>query len=332
MGAILTFLTELALSRKSVTIMVLVLLLAAGIYSYNQLQREELPDISFGTIFVYSGYQQSDPATIAKEVSTPIEDAILGMPGLEHVTSISTSGLSVVTANFTTGADIQSAEDKIRSEVSGLNLPEADWGPRVIRLTSYIFPVMLLSVTGQRDAVSLQRIVDKQILPPLEAVDGVYDVQVLGSISERVSVIVDPVLLDEYDLTIQHVADAVGGNSIDLSAGSITRNERSIILRTYHGYDSLDAIRNVPIGFARNSSPPDGNANPVLVSDVAEVVIDTPEADTISRTNGQPSVSLNVLRLPEGNTIAMTKELLAVIDSLELPPDVQLRALTNDGP
>ena len=329
---ILTFLTELALSRKSVTIMVLVLLLVAGIYSYNQLQQELFPDISFGTIFVYSGYQQSDPATIAKEVSTPIEDAILGMPGLEHVTSTSTSGLSVVTANFTPGADMPSAEEKIRSEVSGLNLPEADWGPRVIRLTSDIFPVMLLSVTGQRDAASLQRIVNKQILPPLEAVEGVYDVQVQGGISERVSVIVDPVLLDEYDLTIQHVADAVGGNSIDLSAGSITRNERSIILRTYHGYDSLDAIRDVPIGFARISSPPDGNANPIMVSDVAEVVIDTPEADTISRTNGQPSVSLNVLRLPEGNTIAMTKELLAVIDSLELPPDVQLRALTNDGP
>ena len=311
--------------------MVMVLLLAAGIYSYNRLQQELFPDISFGTIYVYSGYQQSDPATIAEEVTTPIEDAILGMPGLEQVTSISTPQLSVVTANFTTGADIDSAEEEIRSEISGLNLPEADWGPTIIRLTSDIFPVMWLSVTGLRDIPSLQRIVDDRILPPLEAVDGVYDVQVQGGIAERVSVIVDPALLDEYDLTIQHVANAVGGNSIDLSAGSIIQGEQSVILRTYHGYDNLDVIRNVPVGFARNAASP-GDVKPILVSDVAEVVIDTPEADTVSRTNGQPSVSLSVLRLPEGNTIAITNELLAVIDSLELPPDVQLRVLYNDGP
>ena len=334
----MTFLTELALSRKSVTIMVMVLLLAAGVYSYRQLQQEEFPDISFGTIFVYSAYQQSDPATIAAEVTTPIEDAILGMEGLEEVTSFSTPGMSVVTANFTTGTDIGTAEEKIRSGISGLDLPKADWGPTVIRLTSDILPVMTLSVTGQRDIPSLQRILDEQILPPLEAVDGVYDVQVQGGIRERVSVVVDPDLLAEYDLAIQQVTNAVGGNSIDLSAGSLNNAERTIVLRTYHGYDNLDAIRNAPVGFARSaasqpsSDPASGDVNPILVSDVAEVIVDTPEADTVSRTNGQPSVSLNVLRLPEGNTIAMTNELLAVIGALELPPDIQLQVLENDGP
>ena len=328
----MTFLTELALSRKSVTIMVMFLLLVAGVYSYNRLQQEWFPDISFGTIFVYSGYQQSDPATIAEEVTKPIEDAILGMRGLDRVTSVSTSDRSVVTADFTTDTDIGNAEDEIRSAVGGLNLPESDGGPVVIRLSSDIFPVMLLSVTGQRDIPSLQRVIDDRILPAMEAVDGVHDVQVQGGISERVSVIVDPALLEEHSLTIQHVANAVGVNAIDLSAGSLSAGDRTVALRTYHGYGNLDAIRAVPVGFIRGDPPPGGSVTPILVSDVAEVVIDTPEATTISRTNGQPSVSLSVLRQPEGNTIAMTNELLAVIDSLELPPDVRLRVLTNLGP
>ena len=312
--------------------MVMVLLLVAGVYSYNRLQQELFPDISFGTIFVYSGYQQSDPATIAEEVTSPIEDIILGMRGLEQVTSVSTSDLSVVTANFNTDTDMSDAEDEIRSEISSLNLPEADWGPNVIRLTSDIFPVMLLSVTGERDIPALQRVIDDQILPALEAVDGVYDVQVQGGISERVSVIVDSTLLEERDLTIQHVANAVGGNSIDMSAGSLSSADRTITLRTYHDYGNLDAIRDVPVGFVRSDPPPGGNTKPILVSDVAEVVIDTPEAVTISRTNSQPSVSLSILRLPEGNTIAITNELLAVIAALELPPDVRLRVLANEGP
>ncbi len=334
----MTFLTELALSRRSVTILAMVLLLAAGVYSYNRLQQELFPDISFGTITVYTGYQQSDPATIAAEVTAPIEDAILGMGGLDRVTSISTPVMSMVTADFTSGTDVQSAEEKIRSEVSGLNLPQADSGPIVTRVTFDTFPVMLLSVTGQRDIPSLQRVIDDRVLPPLEVVDGVYDIQVRGGISERVSVIVDPARLDEHDLTVQHVANAVGGNSIDLSAGSISDAERTIALRTYHGYDSLEAIRNVPVGFTRGEeartggNAAAGKVTPIRVSDVAEVVIDTPEATAISRVNGRPSVSLDVLRLPEGNTIAITNELLAVIDSLELPPDVQLRVLANNGP
>ena len=333
-GAILTFLTTLALRRRPVTIMVMALLLAAGVFSYDRLHQELFPEISFGTIFVFAGYQQ-DPTTVAEEITTPIEDAIIGMTDLEKLESISTSSFSLVTANFTTGADIESAEEEVRSEVSGLNFPEDAWGPTVIRLTSDIFPVMLLSVTGERDIPSLQRIIDDDILPRLEAVAGVYDVEVQGGIRERVSVIVDPARTDEYGLTVQDVVGAVSANAADISAGAISHNDKSVVLRTWHGYTDLDTIRSVPVGFSRSpgaAGPASGDITPIPLSAVAEVTIDTPEAATIARTNGQPSVSLSVLRLPEGNTIEITRELMTVIDDLELPPDVHLQVLYNDGP
>ena len=110
------------------------------------------------------------------------------------------------------------------------------------------------------------------------------------------------------------------------------REGSSVKLRTYHAYTDLDAIRGVPVGFTRGSRPSAGDAQPILVSDVAEVVVDTPAAETVSRTNGQPSVSLAVLRIPGGNTIALTQELITVIDELPLPPDVRIEVLYNDGP
>ena len=332
-GAILSFLTELALSRKSVTIMVMALLLAAGVYSYDRLSQELFPEISFGTIFVITGYQQ-DPSTVADEVTSPIEDTIVGMANLENVSSVSTSGLSQITANFDTDADIESVESEIRSEISALNLPDVDWGPVVIRLTSDIFPVMFLSVSGERDIPSLQRLIDDKILPRLEAVDGVYNVEVRGGISERVSIIVDPDLLAQHNLTIQHVTSSVSANAADISAGAINHDAKSVVLRTYHGYTDLDAIRSVPVGYIRNASAPggDGGGTPVLLSEVASVVIDTPEAASVVRTNGQPSIALQVLRLPEANTIELTEEILAVINDMELPPDVSLDVLYNDGP
>ena len=330
----MAFLTELALSRKPVTIMVMLLVLAGGIYGYNRLQQELFPDISFGSVIVWTGYAQGDPVTVANEVTEEVEDAIIGMTDLDRVTSISTSSISLVTANFVTGSDTDSAEDEITSRVSGLNLPDDAGTPTVVRITTDIFPVMRYSVTGDRDIPSLRRIIDDQIVPPLEAIPGVYDVTVQGGITERVSVIVDPESLDEYDLSIQSVINAVSSNSIDLNAGSIEQGARSLALRTWHGYTDLDAIAAVPVTYTRDTAGPNatGKVTPVLLSQVADVVIDTPQAGTVSRTNGQTSISVSVLRLPEGNTIEVTDAVLDVVAGLQLPPDVNMALLENTGP
>ena len=163
--------------------------------------------------------------------------------------------------------------------------------------------MMWLSVSGDRDIPSLQQVIDDEILPQLEAVDGVYEVDVQGGVHERVSIIVDPARLEEYNLGINDVANSVQANSIDLSGGDFSRNGRSAVIRTYSGYGDLDSIRNVPVGYipptatggqAGNSR----DATPILLWQVAEVVIDTPESQNLSRTNGQASVSLRITREP----------------------------------
>ncbi len=331
----MTFLTELALRRKSVTVMAMVLLLVAGVFSYNQLRQELFPEISFSIVYVVTTYQQGDPSTVANDVTSKVEDLIIGMSDLEKTTSISTGNLSLVTANFIPGADVDDAEEEIRSRVNGLTLPDNASDPFVLRLSSDIFPVMLLTVSGNQDIPSLRRITDDEIIPRLEAVNGVYEVRVEGGVPERVSVIVDPARTNEHNLTIQDVVNAVSGNAIDLNAGTLNNDERSIGLRAYQGYGNLDSIRDLPVGYTResaNPAAPGSTVTPVLLSDVATVTIDTPESETVSRTNGQPSLSLEVLRLPEGNTIELAQELLAVIDDLDLPPGVQVDVLYNDGP
>ncbi len=318
--------------------MAMVLLLAAGVFSYSQIQQELFPEISFSIVYVVTPYQQGDPNTVATDVTAKVEDAISGLPDLEKTTSISTPGMSLVTANFAPGADVESAEEEIRSRVSGLQLREEALDPFVLRLTSNIFPIMWLSVSGERDIPALQRIVDDQILPRLEGVDGVYEVNVEGGVAERVSVIVDPVRADEHGLGIQDVVNAVSGNSVDLSAGSLENGDHSIGLRTYRGYGDLDSIRDLPVdyrhaAFAPAGAPPaEDGGTPIMLSDVATVRVDTPNAATVSRTNGQPSISLQVLQLPEGNTIELSQELLGIIERLELPPDVRVDVLYNDGP
>ncbi len=245
----MSFLTTLALRRKPVTIMVMGLLLVVGLYSYGALHQELFPEINFAIVYVITPYQQGDPNTVASEVTEKIENVIIGMADLDKLTSVSTSGVSSITANLTTGADTEKAEEDIRANLSALDLPEDALNPIVVRVTSDIFPVMWLSVSGDRDIPSLQRVIDDEILPQLETVDGVYEVEVRGGVHKRVSINVDPDRLEEYGLGINDVANSVQANSIDLSGGDFSRDGRSAVIRTYSGYGDLDSIRNVPVGY-----------------------------------------------------------------------------------
>ncbi len=333
-------LSKLALRSRPVTVMAMVLILVGGVYAYQQLQQELFPEISFGVINVSTSFQQGTPYQVAQEVTQPIEDVIIGMEGLEEVTSTSRGNRSTVRASFETNADLEEAEAEIVSRVAGVRLPDAAGDPRVFALTPNQRPVMEFSVSGQRDIPELLRIVERQVVPQIQAVPGVFEVDIQGGVSEQVFVTVDPALLETYGLTIQNVIGALQSNSVDLTAGSMSSRDGIVTVRAFHGYANLDTIRNLPVGFARSSAPSGaerasgGRATPIRLADVADVRVATPEASTVSRTNGQPSVSLSVLKTPNGNTIDITREIdLLLLDlRASLPPDLDVAVMESQAP
>ena len=333
-------LTKLALQSRTVTVMILVLVLAGGIYAYQQLQQELFPEISLRVINVSTSYQQGTPYQVSQEVTKPVEDLIIGMEGLKEVTSTSRSSNSRIRASFDHNVDIEEAEAEIVSRVSGLRLPDAAGDPRVFESTPNLRPVMELSVAGQRDIPELLRIVERQIAPPIQAVPGVFDVDIEGGINEQVVVAVEPTLLNTYGLSMQNVISALQNNSVDVNAGSVESADGTVTVRAFHGYTDLDTIRSLPVGFSRPAGPPAAprspgdNATPIRMSEVADVRIATPEATTISRTNGQPSVSLGVHKTGDGNTIEITRaidELLAELHE-QLPPDLEILVVESQAP
>ena len=333
-------LTRLALRSRAVTVMALALILVGGVYAYQQLQQELFPEISLGVINISTSFQQGTPYQVSQEVTKPIEDIIIGMEGLKEVTSTSRGSRSTVRASFETNADLEAAETEINSRVSALRLPDAAGDPRVFALSPNQRPVMELSVSGQRDVPELLRIVERQIAPRLQTIPGVFEVDIEGGVSEQVFVTVDPTLLETYGLTIQNVIGALQSNSVDVTAGSLSSADGIVTVRAFHGYANLDSIRNLPVGFARPDGAAGANrsagatATPIRMVDVADVRVATPEASTVSRTNGQPSVSLNVLKTPEGNTIDIAHaidDLLLQLES-ELPPDLDIAVMDSQAP
>ena len=333
-------LSKLALRSRPVTVIALVLTLVGGVYAYQQLQQELFPEISLRVINITTSYQQGTPYQVAEEVTKPIEDLIIGMEGLKEVTSTSRSSRSQVRASFESNVDIAEAEAEIVSRVAGLRLPDAAGDPRIYELTPNRRPVMELSISGARDIPDLVRIVERRIIPALQSIPGVFDVPIEGAVDEQVFVTVDPALLDTHGLTIQNVIGALQSNSVDVSAGSITSGDGTVTVRAFHDYANLEAIRQLPVGFSRDGggTGPNraggGSATPISLAEVADVRVATAEARTVSRTNGNPSVSLYVQKTADGNTIDITHAIDAALADLqgEIPPDIDIAVMDSQAP
>ena len=338
----MTHLTRLTLRRSSVTLLVIVLLLVGGVFAYNDLERELFPEIGFPNITITTFYPTADPETIVREVTEPIEDAIAGMDGLEDIQSISEQNVSSVLATFEFGSDLEQTERDIESNINGIQFPSGVEFTTVSRISNDTFPVMQLSVAGDRDTASLQRILDDMVVPSIEGVDGVFQVFLLGRVDERIAVTVDTEKLQDLGFSMNHVSNAISANNIGIPAGSITDGDTTFPVRATHQLGSIQDIEGLVIGYEQATLPgsnqgPAGprdlqGQRPVLLSDVATVEIGTSEASGLARTMGKPSLNVWIIKEPEANTLDVTDAVAEVLDNLELPPDVEVLEMSNNGP
>ena len=335
----MSFITRLALRRRPVTVLIMIMLFGLGVYSYINLQRELFPDISFPNVAVNVFSANSDPETMMRDVSEPIEEAIAGISGLREVSSISTGSRVNLLATFEFGTDMDDAEREVESAVNGTNLPD-DVVVIVSRLTPDAFPVIQFTVSGDEDIPSLQRLVNDVINPRLRRVDGVGAMYTLGEVEEQVIVSVDADKLKDLRLSSVQVADAITQNNISLPAGSINTRGTGYPVRTANEFGSLEDIRQLTVGFEQTDTAfpqgPQTGKRPIKVSDVADVELTTADPQRISRANGKPGLILAIVKDPDSNTADVTDAVSiamnAIIDEGALPPDVEVLELSNDGP
>jgi HAE1 family hydrophobic/amphiphilic exporter-1 len=316
------------LRRRSVTILVIIILLAAGVLTFRNLPVELFPEIEFPLVTVFTLYPSANPEAVARDVTEPIEDAVSGIEGLEDIHSTSSENLSLVLASFKFGTDMAETERTIAGRLRGIQFPAGVKEPRIGRIGPDAFPVLQLSILGNGDIPELTRVVDSQILPAITSVEGVFSATMTGGVERQVVVTVDPDRLSQFGTSLFQVSNALRENIVTVPSGSITEGSRTFPVRTTHTYSLLEELRGLVIGFTGNPEP-----RRVLLSHVADVNLGAEDATTISRTNGSPSLGIGIIKEPEANTIEVTQAVLDRLTSLQdLYPDIQIVTISNDAP
>ncbi len=170
-------LTRLALRARIATIALMVLLMVAGVYSFSKLPLEMLPDIDFPLITVVTALPQANTETVLRDVTIPLEQAVAGAENVTTVRSTSSPGLSLVLIEATFGNDMKAMERDIAQRVSQAKLPAGLPPPRVGRINLDEFPVLEISVLGERSIGDLNALVTEEVLPELNKVPGVFGVE-----------------------------------------------------------------------------------------------------------------------------------------------------------
>ena len=309
--------------------MLMIIIIAFGIYAWINLPRELTPEIALQTATVTTLYPGASPEEVEKLVSAPIEDAIEeNVNKINLLLSNSSEGRSVITIDFEEMRDREFDKEleNLRTAVEQVNdLPEEILeDPQVVELdVSSGFPMLTIVVGGDISEFQMRDIAEN-LKDEILDIKNIASVQIAGLRDREIWIEVDPDRLKAYQLPIAVVITALNTSNLNLPAGTMELGDTEFMVRTMGEFATPDTIGETIVAVQPTGTP-------LRLRDVATVSDTYEEARTLARINGKPSISLSVQKKTEGNTIALVAQLreLVVKRQADLPDGAELTPVND---
>jgi len=290
---------EFFVRRRIATAMLFLGICLLGAISRGRLRGQRLPDIEFPRLTVVTPYENAAPSEIEQLVTRYIEEAVSSVAGVRSVYSESIEGMSLVSARFGWGSEMDLAliETKEKVDIVKGQLPQDAGKSIVVRFDPREEPVMIYSISaGTGDFRELRRRIEREILPSLERVEGVALADLNGGYRRQLNVDLDGAKIYAHKLSISEVMENVSAANYSYPAGTIEKGGREYLVRTVGEYQNLAEIGGVVVG--RNES-----GLPSYLRAIAEVSDGYKDRKSIIRLNGNESIGVLVQKEPGKNTI-----------------------------
>ncbi len=318
-------LTRLAINRPLAILMLIVGLVLMGVVSFGKMKVDRFPAISFPAVFVNIPYPGAGPSDVEELVLKPIENGIAGLPGIETITSTANEGSANLNIRFVEGTDTAAAALDVERRLASIKgrLPDEVGTASVTKADVGSFPIMNIAMSGKRSLAEIFELGNETILPRLQSVEGVADVQLVGGLAREIHVKVDSTRLRAYGISLQTVQNALERENVSSPSGRITEGGSSQAIRAVGQYRTLDDLRNLVIV---------NNPRVIRLQDVATVVDTFRENTRFQRFNGADAVGFTITKQADANSVRTADSVKATLEQLRrtLPPDISL-TVTNDS-
>ena len=321
------WITRISIRNPVFATMVMVGITVLGLFAYQRLRVEQMPDVSLPFVVVLTSYPGASPEVVENDVTKPLEYAINAVSGVSMIRSNSKEGRSEIFAEFRMSTDMAQATQDVRDKIAQVRpaFPRDVKDPLVIRADfENQQPVVSVAVLSPSlDLRTLTALVDQTIVKGLENVPGIARIDVNGRVTRHILIQVKPAAVTALGIGVDQVIAAIRNANQDVPAGRITRGQTDAIVR-------VEGKIKDPAQFGRIIVAQQGGA-PIYLSQVADVIDGEKERDSIARINGRPALTLDLRKAQDANIVDTGRGVVAAIEALKprLPKDVELKIINS---
>ncbi|MBP6115756.1 MAG: efflux RND transporter permease subunit [Neisseriaceae bacterium] len=319
---------NLFIKRHVLALVLSTMVILFGTVAYQRIGVDRYPSIEQPTLNVTTTLTGATPDVIDQSITQPIESAVNRVAGIDLIESTSSTGTSRVQLTFNLDKDIDVAFNEVQSALERVRrrLPDDADAPIVSKSDPNSAPIMMMSLNGTHTERELYKYANNIISKQLEVIDGVGSIAVFGRGQRVIRVSVDSLKLAGYGLGIQDVSTALRKEHRQEAGGTLVSGSREYVIDLDQEYHSVEALKSVVIT-AKNGLP-------IMLRDVATVIDGEGDIRSINRTNGQPGVSIAVIRVPNTNTVSTADKIIERIEQQirpSLPEGMHLDIANNSA-
>lgn len=310
------------------TLLIFVAVLVIGVYSYQRLPIDQFPEMDPPYITVMTTYFGANASEIETNVTRLLENSLNSVDGLKEITSTSRDNMSVILLELQWGINLDEITNDVRSliDMTKDNLPSGASTPVVFKFSSSTIPIIQYAVTAKESYAGLDKILNNDVIPQLNRVDGVGNISLSGSPERYVYIEIDQEKLDAFNIPLETIGNAIGSNNLNLSAGIVKMQKEQYQLQTHSEYAESGEIADIVV-----TTTPAGEK--IYVRDIATLRDTIKDVTLDEKINGEEGVRIMISKQSGGNTVQICEDLNKEMEKIKktLPSDIEVEVIYDSS-
>ena len=321
-------LPELSIKRHVLAWMLSGVLVLFGIISFLRIGIDRFPYIEFPIVSITTTLKGANPDVVDSSITSIIETAVNSTPGIQHINSTSSPGVSIVAITFDLNKNVDVAFNEVQAKVNQIlrSLPKDADTPIVAKIATNSSPIMWLALQGDRTQQQLNQYALNVVKKRLETIPGVGEVRLGGRRDRTIRANLDPARMAALGVTAQDLVNAFNREHVQLPGGFVTGQNAEHLLKLDLEFHSIDALKEMVVAYR--------NGAPIRLKDVAEVEDGLADYRQLARFNGTPTVGLGIVKIANTNTVEIADNVKRKIETEivpQLPPGMTIQVASNDA-
>lgn len=321
------FLSDASIRRPIAMSCLIIGLTLLGLNSYRKMGLELMPSMDVPFITVTTIYPGASPEQIETDVAKRIEDQVVTIDGLKHVSSSCMENVCLTFLEFELDVDVDIAATDVREKLDliGADFPEDVEDPKILKFDINATAIIHLALTGDVSLDELYDFADNTLRDRITVIPGVANVELIGGAEREVHVMLDPETLVAKGLSSMDVVSAVQNGIRTIPSGHLKDTGREYSVKFDAEYDTVGDIAGLEVANEQGRR--------TYIRDVGRVAMTTEELRQKASIDGRPCVYIKVVKKAEANAVRVVNRVKAAMDKLneELPGGMDLVWITDDG-